>query len=190
MLSNVSVISGKSSEELAKKLSKRIKANLVKSMIRVFPDGESKITLSGKISKKTSIVVQSIYPPVDSNLIQALALISKAKDRPDLVKKIFNKARTDGIKTTINAVMARLDNPIPLGYSAAGTVISVGPELEGNFQVGQRVAIAGAGIANHSEINAVPANLAVQIPEGVSDEELLKDIVHEILEIPPKDQQC
>ena len=79
-MSNVSVISGKSSEELAKKLSKRIKANLVKSMIRVFPDGESKITLSGKISKKTSIVVQSIYPPVDSNLIQALALISKAKE--------------------------------------------------------------------------------------------------------------
>ena len=80
MLSNVSVISGKSSEELAKKLSKRIKANLIKSTIRVFPDGESKITLSGKISKKKSIVVQSIYPPVDSNLIQALSLISKAKE--------------------------------------------------------------------------------------------------------------
>jgi len=80
LLSNVSVISGKSSEELAKKLSKRIKANLIKSTIRVFPDGESKITLSGKISKKKSIVVQSIYPPVDSNLIQALSLISKAKE--------------------------------------------------------------------------------------------------------------
>ena len=79
-MSNVSVISGKSSEELAKKLSKRIKANLIKSTIRVFPDGESKITLSGKISKKKSIVVQSIYPPVDSNLIQALSLISKAKE--------------------------------------------------------------------------------------------------------------
>ncbi len=80
MLSNVSVISGKSSEELAKKLSKRIKANLIKSTIRVFPDGESKITLSGKISKKKSVVVQSIYPPVDTNLIQALSLISKAKE--------------------------------------------------------------------------------------------------------------
>jgi ribose-phosphate pyrophosphokinase len=79
-LSNVSVISGKSSEELAKKLSKRIKANLIKSTIRVFPDGESKITLSGKISKKKSVVVQSIYPPVDTNLIQALSLISKAKE--------------------------------------------------------------------------------------------------------------
>ena len=78
MLSNISVISGKSSEELARKLSKKIKANLVKSSIRVFPDGESKITLSGKISKKKSIVVQSIYPPVDTNLLQALSLISKA----------------------------------------------------------------------------------------------------------------
>ena len=80
MLSNVSVISGKSSEELARKLSKRIKANLVKSSVRVFPDGESKITLSGKISKKKSIVVQSIYPPVDTNLLQALSLISKARE--------------------------------------------------------------------------------------------------------------
>ena len=53
---------------------------MIKSTIRVFPDGESKITLSGKISKKKSIVVQSIYPPVDSNLIQALSLISKAKE--------------------------------------------------------------------------------------------------------------
>lgn len=80
MLSSLSVISGKTSEEIARKLSKKIKANLVKSSIKIFPDGESKITLSGKISKKKSIIVQSIYPPVDSNLIQALSLISKTKE--------------------------------------------------------------------------------------------------------------
>jgi ribose-phosphate pyrophosphokinase len=74
------VIAGKSSEDLARKLSRKIKANLVKSQIRVFADGESKITLSGKISKKKSIVIQSIYPPVDTNLIQAFSLISKAKE--------------------------------------------------------------------------------------------------------------
>ena len=77
---SISVIAGKSSEDLAKKLSRKIKANLVKSSVRIFPDGESKITLSGKISKRKSIVVQSIYPPVDSNLVQALSLISKAKE--------------------------------------------------------------------------------------------------------------
>lgn len=79
-MSNISIISGKSSEDLARKLSKKIKANLVKSEIRVFADGESKITINGKLSKKKSVVVQSIYPPVDTNLIQALSLISKAKE--------------------------------------------------------------------------------------------------------------
>jgi len=80
LLSKISVISGKSSEDLARKLSRKIKANLVKSEVRVFPDGESKITLSGKISKRKSIVVKSIFPPVDTNLVQALSLISKAKE--------------------------------------------------------------------------------------------------------------
>ncbi len=79
-MSKISVISGKSSEDLAKRLSKKLKANLVKSEVRVFPDGESKITLRGNLSKRKSVVVQSIYPPVDTNLVQALSLISKAKE--------------------------------------------------------------------------------------------------------------
>ena len=79
-MSKLSVISGKTSENLAKELSKKIKANFVKSEIRVFADGESKITLIGKISKKKSIVLQSISPPVDTNLVQILSLITKAKE--------------------------------------------------------------------------------------------------------------
>ena len=79
-MSKLTVISGKSSESLAKELSKKIKANFVKSEIKVFPDGESKITLIGKISKKKSIVLQSISPPVDTNLVQILSLITKAKE--------------------------------------------------------------------------------------------------------------
>ena len=79
-MSKISVIAGKSAGDVAKKMSQKIKANLVKSDIRIFADGESKITLNGKISKKKSIVVQSIYPPVDTNLIQALSLITKAKE--------------------------------------------------------------------------------------------------------------
>ena len=73
------VISGKASEGLAKKLAKKIKAKYVKSEVRVFPDGESKITIKSKPKKGKIIVVQSTFPPVDSNLIQVLALISKAK---------------------------------------------------------------------------------------------------------------
>jgi ribose-phosphate pyrophosphokinase len=76
----INLIAGNSSKDLAKKISKKLKANLVKSEVKNFPDGESKITLKGKLSKSKTIVVQSIYPPVDSNLIQALSLISKAND--------------------------------------------------------------------------------------------------------------
>jgi len=78
-LTTFTVISGKASEGLAKKLAKKIKAKYVKSKVRVFPDGESKITLSSKPKKGKIVVVQSTYPPVDSNLIQALSLISKAR---------------------------------------------------------------------------------------------------------------
>ncbi len=80
MLSEFTIIAGKSSEELAESLSKKLKANLVKSEVRVFPDGESKITLNGKLIKNKIIVVQSIYPPVDTNLIQVLSLVTKAKE--------------------------------------------------------------------------------------------------------------
>ena len=76
----INLIAGNSSKDLAKKISKKLKANLVKSEVKIFPDGESKITLKGKLSKSKTIVVQSIYPPVDSNLLQALSLISKAKE--------------------------------------------------------------------------------------------------------------
>ncbi|MFQ5497323.1 MAG: ribose-phosphate diphosphokinase [Nitrosopumilus sp.] len=80
-MTKLSVIAGKSSEGLARKLSRKIKANLVKSDVRVFADGESKITLKGNLSKRKCVVVQSIYPPVDTNLVQALSLISKAKEK-------------------------------------------------------------------------------------------------------------
>lgn len=99
------------------------------------------------------------------------SLAGKAKARPDLVKKVVDKAKRDGIGATLRAVMARLDEPLPLGYSAAGEVVEVGAGLEGKFRVGQRVAVAGAGLANHAELNAVPENLCAPVPDDVNDEE-------------------
>jgi predicted dehydrogenase len=98
------------------------------------------------------------------------SLAGKARARPDLVKKTLDKARRDGIAATFRAVLARLDEPMPLGYSAAGEVVGIGAGLEGAFSLGQRVAIAGAGLANHAELNLIPRNLAVPVPDGVSDE--------------------
>jgi len=99
------------------------------------------------------------------------SMIGKAKARPDLVKKVIDKFRRDGFAETWTSVMARLDEPLPLGYSAAGIVTAVGAGIEGTFSVGDRVAIAGAGLANHAELNVVPKNLCVPIPPNVSDED-------------------
>jgi predicted dehydrogenase/threonine dehydrogenase-like Zn-dependent dehydrogenase len=96
------------------------------------------------------------------------SLLGKAKSRPDLVKQVVAKIRRDGLLATLDTVRARLDQPLPLGYSAAGVVLEVGSGLEGRFQVGDRVAIAGAGIANHAEYNVAPGNLAASVPEDVS----------------------
>ena len=99
------------------------------------------------------------------------SLAAKAKARPDLVRKVLDKAKRDGVGATMRAVMARLDEPLPLGYSAVGNVVEVGAGLEGKFRVGQRVAIAGAGLANHAELNTVPENLCAPVPDDVNDEE-------------------
>lgn len=98
------------------------------------------------------------------------SLLGKARERPDLVAKVFDVVRRDGPLAAFDAVRAKLDAPIPLGYSMAGRVRELGAGVQG-FAVGDRVACAGAGFANHAEINAVPENLAVPIPDGVSDEE-------------------
>ena len=92
--------------------------------------------------------------------------IGKAMDRPDLAGKVLNKAKQEGYWGTYQVVRNLLASPIPLGYSSAGDVIEVGASA-GAFEVGQRVACAGLNYANHAEINYVPRNLAVPIPEGV-----------------------
>lgn len=93
--------------------------------------------------------------------------LGKAQARPDLAKKVLRKVRTEGVWTTIRKVVARLERPMPLGYSAAGIVEEVGAEVAG-VQVGDRVAMAGAGYANHAEVNVVPKNLLTPLPDGVS----------------------
>lgn len=93
------------------------------------------------------------------------SLIGKAQARPDLVRKVLAKIRTEGFATTLTKVLAKLDTPIPLGYSCAGVVVE--PGERSGLRAGDRVACAGAGYATHAEYNFVPTNLCVRIPDGV-----------------------
>ncbi len=98
------------------------------------------------------------------------SLLGKAKDRPDLVKKVIDKARSEGFMSTFTAVKAKLETAIPMGYSAAGTVVAVGEGVSG-FRAGTRVACAGAGFASHAEMISVPKNLCVPMPDKVNFDE-------------------
>lgn len=79
MLSAVTVIGGKASEDLAKRLARKLKASYVSSELRIFPDGESKITISARPKRGKIIIVNSTYPPVDTNLMQTISLVFKAR---------------------------------------------------------------------------------------------------------------
>jgi predicted dehydrogenase/threonine dehydrogenase-like Zn-dependent dehydrogenase len=97
------------------------------------------------------------------------SLIGKARARPEQARQVIDKARRDGIRTTLEAVRTRLDQPSSLGYSSAGVVLAVGERVAG-LRVGDRVACAGGGNAVHAELNYVPGNLCVPIPDTVSFE--------------------
>ncbi len=97
------------------------------------------------------------------------SLLGKAQARPDLVRQVLDKARREGLLTTVDAAFNRLDQPMPLGYSSAGTIVALGEGLSG-FQIGQRVACAGGGYAVHADYVTVPRQLMTPLPDAVDFE--------------------
>ena len=97
-------------------------------------------------------------------------LLAKARARPELVRQVVRRIQIDGISSTLSVVRQRLADDLPLGYSACGRVEAVGEAVAG-IRVGDRVATAGAGWANHAELQAVPALLCAVVPETVSSED-------------------
>ena len=117
--------------------------------------------------------VASVISPGTERAVTALAqanLLAKARARPDLVRQVVKKARTEGLAATRQAVRGRLAEDLPLGYSAAGIVLATGPAVTG-VRPGQLVATGGAGKANHAELQAVPGLLCATVPGGVSAED-------------------
>ncbi len=98
--------------------------------------------------------------------MSGLPLYQRALKQPENVKRAVEMMRDQGIRKTIERVSGKLAAGGATGYSAAGTVIGIGAEVTG-FAIGDRVACAGAGIANHADYIDVPVNLAVKLPDTV-----------------------
>ena len=97
------------------------------------------------------------------------SLIKRALDSPEEVKEVLDFIKVNGVQKTIQKIRGVIDGGKQTGYSLAGEVIAIGEGVT-NFQVGDRVAAAGAGIANHAEYVDVPVNLVMKIPEGLDDQ--------------------
>jgi polar amino acid transport system substrate-binding protein len=150
----------------------------VKQVLQYRRSGVTRVAeVPAPLTSAGGVLVQTqwslISPGTERMLVEASGanLVSTALHRTDLVKQVVDKAARDGITATVQAVRSRLDVAIPLGYSCAGIVLDVGQQASADFQVGQRVACAGAGQANHAEIVAVPKHLSVAVPDGVSLED-------------------
>ena len=97
-------------------------------------------------------------------------IVIKALRNPALVKKVVDRVASHGLKSTAELVRTRISTEMASGYSCAGVVEAVGEGIA-DLRVGDRVACAGAGYANHAGVNVVPRNLVARIPDGVSFEE-------------------
>ena len=95
------------------------------------------------------------------------SLIRRAMEQPEKVAKVLNMVRTQGVARTYAKVKGLLDDGHPTGYSLAGVVVGVGRGVA-DLKVGDRVAAAGAGIANHAEYVDVPRNLVMRVPDGLA----------------------
>ncbi len=149
----------------------------MKQIVQSYRSGELKVadvpaprTGTGSLLVATRISLISSGTEKQLMELAKASLAGKAMARPDLVRRVIRNVKREGLKPTVEKVFAKLDTPIPLGYSIAGEIMQVGHGVP-DFSVGERVACAGAAIANHAEINAVPKNLTVPIPNGVDDED-------------------
>ncbi|NPE28856.1 Gfo/Idh/MocA family oxidoreductase [Methanococcoides sp. SA1] len=122
--------------------------------------------------KGSGVLVRNHYSVISAGTESGLvdlaekSLIGKARARPDLAKKVIDKAKRDGPISAFQQAMGRLEQREPLGYSSSGTVIAVSKDIT-NIKIGDRIACAGAGYANHADVVFIPRNLCVKVPENV-----------------------
>ena len=125
---------------------------------------------SGGVLVKT--IFSLISPGTERNIINVSKknILQKAKERPDYVAKFLLLVKTKGIKAAWQVAKSKLETDIALGYSLSGVVEAVSQGVS-EFRAGDRVACAGQDYASHAEVVFAPKNLAVKIPNNVSDEE-------------------
>lgn len=133
-MSDLTVVAGPSSPELAGMVAAHLDAALVQAELRVFSDGESKIRLTGPVGERC-VIVQSTHPPTDSHLLQAMMIARKCADAGSKVCAVIpylayarqDKAFLEGEVITI-ALVAKL-----LEAAGVSSVVTVDMHSQGGL---------------------------------------------------------
>ena len=99
-------------------------------------------------------------------------IAQRVLQQPENIKRAIDSVKADGLAKTFNIVKSKLGTSSTLGYSASGIVEEIGEGVE-EFCIGDHVAIAGLGYANHAEFAEVPKNLIVKKPLTISITKIL-----------------
>ena len=154
----------------------------MQQLLQSLDNGELKTVTAPMPSASTgSLLIHTSVTLISSGTERMLvdfgkgSYLSKARQQPEKVKMVLDKARTEGIASTVDAVRSKLAQPIPLGYCNVGVVSEAGSGIEG-LRAGDRVVSNGP----HADVVRVAKNLCAKIPDGVSDEEAVFTVVASI----------
>ena len=149
-----------------------IEARPIRQLVQSVKSGELSLTeVPVPTPGPTQVLVattRSVVSPGTERAVTQLAsasLLQKAKARPDLVRQVISKARSEGLRTTAESVRNKLDDQMPLGYSGVGVAVEVGEHVDG-IRPGMRVATGGAG---HGDYQVAAGLLSVPVPDEVTD---------------------
>ena len=125
------------------------------------------VVQSGRVLVRTAASLISAGTERALTELGQKSLLGKARERPELIGKVWEKVKTEGVAQALEGVRDKLDQSHAVGYSAAGIVIECARDVT-DFRPGDRVACAGTDYASHAEIISVPRNLCVRLPEQLS----------------------
>jgi predicted dehydrogenase/threonine dehydrogenase-like Zn-dependent dehydrogenase len=149
---------------------------MMKQIAQNYKSGElAVLDVPAPVCRAGGVLVRSLFSLISTGTEMmkvseaSMSMVGMARARPDQVKKVLDQVQQQGLVTTYQKVMNKLDSYTPLGYSLCGVVTEVGKGAE-EFKVGQLVACAGNEQALHAEYNWVPVNLCAAVPAGVLPE--------------------
>lgn len=126
------------------------------------------IPLPSRGSVLIRVVYSCISPGTELSGVRqsGKTLLDRVMEKPQKLLHALDAVMTEDVAAVFDKVKWGLQTGNPTGYSIAGIVAAVGDGVD-EFRIGDEVAAAGAGLANHAEFVNVPLNLVMKVPNGL-----------------------